>query len=270
MRPGRAAAVIVLCVAAVAPVVAAAPAPAASADRTPVELGGARTAGARGLTVSFVGAPAVTDPDDPCQVDYRASARESGGRVRVAVRPVVRAVHRRAGCVDLGVFRTVTLRLDRPVGDRTVVDAATGAVVPVFDGAARLRPGWLPAGWTVQGEGAGGCWSSEPVPCWHQTWGTPEREDADACDAGTGYVQLAQLDGPTDPGAFAPDPAVTTTTATVRGAPAEVRVDPRGPGTVTVRWAEGSQSLVLLGGASCSGAPAPTADVVLRIADHLR
>ncbi len=63
---------------------------------------------------------------------------------------------------------------------------------------------------------------------------------------------------------------VVVTPTTVRGVPAEVLVDPRGYGSVTVRWVEGDQSFVLYGGSSCAGTPAPTSDVVTRIADSLR
>lgn len=238
----------------------------------PVDLSGARTQGRRSLVLAFGGAAEVTDRRDPCQLDYAVTARERSGGVTVAVRPVYREVHRAGGGIcDLMLHgRLVTVRLDRPLGSRTLIDAATGDPVPVFDGATLLRPQWLPTGWDSRGEGAGGCWSPTSGACWSQIWGTPESEDASTCVAGSGYVELGQAPRTEGSDPIVPAAEVAVTAATVRGVPAEVLVDPRGNGSVTVQWTEGDRSFVLYGGSACAGAPAPTADVVTRIADSLR
>ncbi len=125
-----------------------------TSDPEPVSLSGARTDGRRGLVLSFSGAAPVTDRKDSCQLDYDATADEGRATVRwrcarVTERSTGPAAPEAASSSASAGWSTV--RLDRPLGERTLVDAATGDPVPVFDGATLLRAGWLPAGWSSPG-----------------------------------------------------------------------------------------------------------------------
>ncbi|MFE3098628.1 hypothetical protein ACFXG1_33010 [Streptomyces sp. NPDC059248] len=59
---------------------------------------------------------------------YRASARESGGSVRVSVVGTWNDPGK--ACIAIAKEQTVKVALDAPLGDRKVVDAATGETVP--------------------------------------------------------------------------------------------------------------------------------------------
>ncbi|MEU4109338.1 hypothetical protein [Streptomyces sp. NPDC027717] len=89
-----------------------------SASRAPKERGvtveGYRAEG-RKLTVRFTGGVCA---------EYRASARESGGRVTVTVTEKPRP----GNCVMIGKEYTRTMSLDAPLADRTVVGADGGRV----------------------------------------------------------------------------------------------------------------------------------------------
>lgn len=87
------------------------------------------------LTVSFVGSPGRGDK--PCGADYTAEAVESDLAVVVIVRasqtftpdsprPTLMV------CIALGALRTATVELDRPLGDRTVLEVQFGTPVVVI------------------------------------------------------------------------------------------------------------------------------------------
>lgn len=99
--------------------------PAPDASRVPGSPGAtgadieSYTVEGRTLTVRFWGGV--------CQ-DYRATARESGGRVKVEVT----GWEKKPGqvCILIAEEFTEKVKLDKPLGDRKVVDAATGDTVP--------------------------------------------------------------------------------------------------------------------------------------------
>ena len=85
------------------------------------------TVGGTTVTVRFVGAP---DPaSQPCGEDYTADAVESDLAVTVLVwrHPNVSLLP--MGCTAVGAYRTVTATLARPLGDRPVLDPASGQPV---------------------------------------------------------------------------------------------------------------------------------------------
>ncbi len=79
------------------------------------------------LVVEFSGAP--EDPG-PCGVDYPAEASETGDRayVRVRTRPHTPGT-RPVPCPAIAQRRSATVRLERPLGSRAVVDGSTGQML---------------------------------------------------------------------------------------------------------------------------------------------
>ncbi|MFJ4962230.1 hypothetical protein EES43_06745 [Streptomyces sp. ADI96-02] len=77
-------------------------------------------AGGRTLEVTFWGGVCST---------YTASARESAGQVRIVVTEKPRGGEKKP-CVMIAKELKRTVALDAPLGDRTVIDAASGAKVP--------------------------------------------------------------------------------------------------------------------------------------------
>ncbi|MER7701128.1 MULTISPECIES: hypothetical protein [unclassified Streptomyces] len=59
---------------------------------------------------------------------YTASARESAGQVRISV--TEKPQEGGKACIMIAKELTRTVKLDKPLGDRTVIDAASGAAVP--------------------------------------------------------------------------------------------------------------------------------------------
>ncbi|SDO76486.1 hypothetical protein SAMN04489867_0524 [Pedococcus dokdonensis] len=87
------------------------------------ELGG----GGRTLTLTFTGKPAEPGA---CGGDYRGEAFESDRAVVVTVLEVPREpTGQDIACAAIGAIRTVDVRLDRALGDRTVLSLADGRAV---------------------------------------------------------------------------------------------------------------------------------------------
>lgn len=79
------------------------------------------------LTVSFVGSP---DPaSQPCGEDYTADAIESDLAVTVLVWRHPHVSLAPEACTAVGAFRAATATLAKPLGDRTVLDPASGQPV---------------------------------------------------------------------------------------------------------------------------------------------
>lgn len=85
------------------------------------------------VTVSFVGAPGPAS--EPCGEDYTADAVESDLAVTVLVWRHPHVTVLPEGCALVGARRTATATLAKPLGDRPVLDPATGLAVPLT-----LRP----------------------------------------------------------------------------------------------------------------------------------
>jgi hypothetical protein len=212
----------------------------------------------------------VTDPDDPCQVDYRAFAIEHSGIVRIEVRAKRRFVGSKTGepvfCNAKGYGRTVRVQLDRPLGDRPLVDAATNEAVPVFDGSTLLRPTWLPPGWKFRGEG--GTTFDGVGSTWGRTFGAATDQEPRTCSEAPATVWLAQ--GPVPPPDLPLyDPATVVDIVDVRGHAATRTFEPRF-GTTSIRWVEPAGAVALDGYQACPDAPGVDLETLTRIAQGLR
>ncbi|TYC07125.1 hypothetical protein FXF53_00505 [Micromonospora sp. WP24] len=87
----------------------------------------ATTRGGRHLTVTFYGAPGPAS--EPCGADYTAEPVESPTAVTVIV--TERARGEAAVCPAIAAWRTETVQLDRPLGERTVLETQQGVPVEV-------------------------------------------------------------------------------------------------------------------------------------------
>jgi len=227
----------------------------------------ARTDGNRGVVVAFTGAAPVTDPKDGCQFDYRAFAVEHRDEVAITVRSVYRAAHREpVACDSVGYGRTAEVELDRPLGDRRLVDGTNGDPVLVFDGSTLLDPGWLPDGWRPLWESGSGL--GQPETSWTRAFGV-DNERLRECPQTANGVRVIQG----TPGAVdrvnAQWQYPTVSTLEVRGHLAEFGVDPRSQSTV-LRWQESGQQVVVDGASGCGGVPGLDLDTLTRIAQGLR
>ncbi|NHC45690.1 hypothetical protein [Motilibacter aurantiacus] len=81
--------------------------------------------------------------------DGAVSTQAGEGRV-VTVRVVAEQTGR--DCDDVGLFRTVAVPLDQPLGDRGVRDEKDGHRLCVYRGERQLQPGRLPAGYALARE----------------------------------------------------------------------------------------------------------------------
>ncbi|MEV4202024.1 hypothetical protein [Micromonospora globbae] len=86
------------------------------------------TVDARELTVTFVGSPGPAS--EPCGVDYTAEAVESATAVVVIVTGRGHGDGPQA-CPAIGATRTATAELERPLGERAVLEVQRGLPVPV-------------------------------------------------------------------------------------------------------------------------------------------
>jgi hypothetical protein len=112
--------------------------------------GGASTGSASGgatvsrdglsLTFGFVGAPAG---NGPCDANYTGVVAESRSAVAVAVQMIPSQPQSGpVACTAIGVFRTVTVSLARPLDGRVVVDASGSAVSVCPAGLPAASPGF--------------------------------------------------------------------------------------------------------------------------------
>jgi hypothetical protein len=101
---------------------------------SPEGLAGGRIS-ADGLTLTL-GTTGGPDIPGPCGEDLSASAAESDTAVAVAIATRFHTLPAGGGCTLEGHFRTVTLRLSRPLGGRVLVDAKGDASVVCAEGTA--------------------------------------------------------------------------------------------------------------------------------------
>ncbi len=100
------------------------PAPAAASTRS-VRPGAATVTNQRTLTVGFVGA---APGSGPCSAEYEMQVYESDHAVAVVVQEVARPPSTTTGtvvCTDVGYGRRLTTTLERPLGNRVLVDGET-------------------------------------------------------------------------------------------------------------------------------------------------
>ena len=150
----------------------------------------------------------------------------------------------RAHVQGVCAVESYTVRLKAPLGNRTLIDAATGRTVPIFDGARILRPAHLPAGFS-------------------HVYDTANFDEADEQPAGPGCVQVYVKDGEYDDTLLiaqtvggAPDvpDGVRPTRVTVHGHPGTAF-----PGEV--EWTEDGQ-LITITSMTYAYAVLPTSELV--------
>ena len=99
-----------------------------------------------------------------CTLGYTVSVDRSGAVAKLSVGAVVdrslRTIRQREGrhCLDTSTGSLLRAHLASPLVGSSVIDKATGATLPVFDGTTLLRPTVLPASveWNLQWTGDGG------------------------------------------------------------------------------------------------------------------
>ena len=133
----------------------------------------ARTDGDRKLVLGFTGGSPTLEASDPCWQGYRPEATESDDRVTVVIRVLQSSTPfpDNYACTMEAYARTTEVTLRRPLGQRVLVDGATGAEQRPFDGTTLLRPRTLPAGWDLRREGPG--LTMAGALSWSRTWGPP-------------------------------------------------------------------------------------------------
>jgi hypothetical protein len=82
----------------------------------------------RTLTAYFTGAPGTADK--PCGADYGGYAVQSDRAVGIVIASATDPSNEGV-CPAIGAVRTVTVRLDAPLQDRTVLETAGGTPVPI-------------------------------------------------------------------------------------------------------------------------------------------
>ena len=223
---------------------------------------GVRTDGDRGLLLTFVGGPPVTDIPDPCAGSYRTDVDETADGVVVTIRTLPANIPspREFVCPAMGYFRTVSANLVRPLGDRRMIDGATGEVRRPFDSTTLRRPGFLPSGWLLRNEGPGFD-QTERSATWRRTFGPPPLPPVDnRCAETVAAVTVSQ--GP---------PALLPTVGdpvTVQGVPGIVTHDPNSGATIS--WVERGQTISVTDTPGCAGTRPTGVDVLLLIAEGLQ
>lgn len=226
-----------------------------------VGIEGVRTQGERGLLLTFIGGPPPTDAMEPCEKSYRLDVVQSGDRVVVTIRslPSTVPLPRDSFCQAMGYFRTASVELGRPLGDRVLVDGTTGRQRRTFDSATLLSPRFLPDGWAMLQEGPG---FDEPEPSvgWRRRFGPPPVPPRDGRCAET--VTPVSVSQSPDPGVLGPGEPVE-----LRGTRGIVVHDTSGG--ARIRWAERGQVMEVAATPSCAGTPQGDVDLLLRIAGGL-
>lgn len=226
------------------------------------QIEGARTEGERGLLLTFVGGPPVTDVPDPCATSYRTEVDETDDRVVVTIRtlPATIPLPREFACRAMGFFRTVSATLGRPLGDRRLIDGATGQERRPFDASTLRRPGFLPAGWVLRNEGPGFD-QPERSATWRRTFGPPALPPVEnRCAETVAAVTVSQGPPAALPAGGQP--------VTVHGMPGVVTHDPNSGATIS--WLERGQTLSVADTPGCAGTPPTSVDLLLRIAEGLQ
>jgi hypothetical protein len=211
----------------------------------------------------FVGA-AEYQAGDPCTMRYVATVEESETEVRVAIhgeRPPGRAV-----CRLLGHWRSVTVDLSQPFGDRELI--VFGAPRDVFNGSTLAQPRWTPDGWQEGHEQPAGL-GAGPSASWSRTWAPPQPEPRDgACVPGkSGFILFQGAPGIVDE--FPPEPGETVIdTFDVDGATATYSTQDA-LGIARLAWTISNQGFVLKSSPACAGDEPPTIETMLRFARNL-
>ena len=193
------------------------------------------------VVVTFTGGKPLA-VSELCGEDYEATVEESDTTVTVTVhryrlRP--QPPFSFYGCTMEGYARTVSAELNRPLGDRDLIDGTTGENVDV-----RRTPvwgaTWLPAGWSLQNE------SGFFIDQWSLGYGPdPSRESP--------YVWVG-----TDGSGRPPTVRGASEAVSVRGTEGTLYIDDI---VRSVVWTENGESITVMGTLST--------DDLLRVAESL-
>lgn len=254
---------------------AADPAPATDlVDGSPLGDGswnGARTTSDGDILVSFIGGKPYQE-GNACTVGYSADATESDEEVRLDItarspaRPAT-ATAEPVACTSEGYFRTLTVDLELPLGDRRLIEGQFDRVQPVFDGASLREPSALPEGWVQLSEGPGFP-HPELSSSWSRTWGAASPPPVDGrCASAPAPVTLTQ-GPPAIVEAPAPHGERVVATHDVGGAEAAYAESDRANGR-RLTWVADGIGFVLSSSDRCVGDPPTTAERLLEIARAL-
>ena len=229
--------------------------------------GGARTTPDGDLLITFTGGPPY-ETGDPCTIAYDVRSEEDDAEVRVTFRArSPKPSGGPFGCEDLGYGREVVVELERPFGDRRLVEVQFDREQPVFDGSTLREPTALPEGWELLSEGPGYP-DPETATSWSRTWGPPAPEPSDdRCTPAPAPVTLTQ-----GPPAIVEQPAPNgervVATHDVAGAEATY-AESAVANTRRLTWVADGVGFVLTSGDRCAGDPPTTPELLLEIARSL-
>ncbi|MDQ4069316.1 MAG: hypothetical protein M3203_07585 [Actinomycetota bacterium] len=223
----------------------------------PAAIEGLRTEGDRSLLLTFTGGSPRLEPSDPCWEGYRPDVVETPTTVTVTIQriPSSAPMPELSACTTEGYQRAVVIELPGPIGERRIVDGATGRERRPFDGSTLLAPRALPQGWGLLAERPGFD-GPEPSTSWLRTWGPEPAPRAPGECADAPRVDLLQGRG----GALGPGEPVD-----VRGTTGVVT---RPPGQVRLAWNEPGGRRELIGWRTCAGDPVEL-DLLLGFAQSL-
>jgi hypothetical protein len=103
----------------------------------------------------------------PCFTTVRPVARETNRSVALWLRYVT-PVNHGACSVSVGMVRAINVSLRAPLGDRALVDGATGRPLSWFDARRILHPAWLPAGFKLVWIGPGAPFQPRVLGCYER------------------------------------------------------------------------------------------------------
>ena len=222
----------------------------------------------RTLVVLFTGGSPQRDPFEPCWTGYRTDVAENDTQVTVTLVTQVNAHPRQTadtGCTLVGWFRTITVRLRLPLGDRPVVDGTTGDGPPVLRTRAP-RPRFLPHGWKLSSQRVTRSETGAGVRL-HEVWAPPG--GAGRCGTAAAPIELTQ--GPVeDLFPYGPREDIDIVRhRRVGRVRAQLLVDPVNRQTV-VRWKDRGRGYILRRIPTCDADPLPRPELLVRVANSVR
>ena len=227
---------------------------------------GARTTKEGDVLIAFVGGKPYQEGNG-CTVDYSADVTESDEEVRVDItaRSPAPPAGEPVACTLEGYVRTLTVDLERPLGDRRLIEGQFDQVQPVFDGASLREPAALPEGWSQRSEGP----RPERSSSWSRTWGPASPPPVDGrCTPAPAPVTLTQ-GPPAIVEQAAPHGERVVATHDVGGAEVTYAEGERA-NSRRLTWVADGIGFVLTSSDRCVGDPPTDVERLLEIARSLR
>ena len=239
-------------------------------DRTiPTLLGaagwlGARTDGAHGLVVTFVGsAPYLKG--NACTADYAAKADEKSTSVSLTITKRTPRSTAKMGfaCTAEGHVRAIHVDLRRPLGIRRLYVDGDARQHLVFDGSTLHHPTWLPDGFSMLNE-TGRAQDDETSTIWVRTWYPPV---IDPCRPG--LASLLLVEGPASIATTFPSNGVPPIHTVAIGSATASLFGVSDADAHELRWTVGDHGFVVQGTNGCANTQTP-ASALIRFAQGLR